>query len=433
MVDNGSRMRILLIGSGGREHALAWKLRQSPHCTELFCAPGNPGMANLGTCVPIKADDFQGLLAFAESKRIDLTVVGPEGPLADGIVDLFQQEGLPVFGPTKAAARLESSKAFAKMVMQEAGVPTGRAVECRTAQAAIKALDEFAPPYVLKANGLAAGKGVVIAPSKAEAEAAIRTMMVDRVFGDAGDLLLLEEHLAGEELSVFGLCDGRRVVAMQPAQDHKRVGEGDTGPNTGGMGAYSPVPHLPAGIMQETLERVLTPTVQAMAARGTPFKGLLYAGLILTKDGVRVIEFNCRFGDPETQVILPRLQDDLVMLMLGCAGTGVNVDRLTFSDRAAVTVVAASGGYPGDHAKGLPITGIEDAERDGALVFHAGTATKAGRLVTAGGRVLNVVALDGGLDGAARKAFAAMDRIRFDGMHFRRDIGARALKASRAL
>ncbi len=419
-------MRILLIGSGGREHALAWKIRQSPHCTELYCAPGNPGIAALATCVAIKADDTAGLIAFAHEHRIDLTVVGPEAPLVAGIVDAFKQEGLPAFGPTKAAARLEGSKAFAKMIMQEAGVPTGRASECRTADAALAALDEFAPPYVIKADGLAAGKGVVIAATKAEAQVAIRSMVVDRIFGDAGNTVLIEEHLAGEEISVFGLSDGRHVVAMEPAQDHKRVGEGDTGPNTGGMGAYSPVPHLPATLMQEALDKVLRPTVAAMAARGTPFKGLLYAGLILTPAGLKVIEFNCRFGDPETEVLLPRLQDDLVTLMLGCAGTGLNVDRLTFSPEAAVTVVAASGGYPGAYENGKPIAGIADAERAGALVFHAGTSMNDGRLVTAGGRVLNVVGRGAAVAEAARVAFAATGMISFDGMHWRRDIGARA-------
>ncbi len=426
-------MKILLIGSGGREHALAWKIRQSPHCTELFCAPGNPGIAALATCVPLKADDIAGLVAFAHEQKIDLTVVGPEAPLVAGIADVFKQEGLPVFGPSGAAARIEGSKAFAKMIMQEAGVPTGRATECRDADAALRALDEFAPPYVIKADGLAAGKGVVIAASKSGAEDAIRSMVVDRIFGDAGTTVLIEEFLAGEELSVFGLSDGRNVVAMEPAQDHKRVGEGDTGPNTGGMGAYSPVPHLPATIMQETLDRVLRPTVAAMAARGTPYRGLLYAGLILTPNGLRVIEFNCRFGDPETEVILPRLQDDLVTLMLGCAGTGLNVDRLTFSPGAAVTVVAASGGYPGTYASGKPITGIEDAGRDGALVFHAGTAMQDGRLVTAGGRVLNVVGRAPALADAAEQAFAATRRISFEGMHWRRDIGARALGKAAAL
>src|SRR6185503_15568408 len=299
-------MKVLLIGSGGREHTLAWKLTQSPHCDHLYCAPGNAGISRIATCVPIKVDDIKELISFAHDMKIELTVVGPEIPLAAGLVDAFQLEGLPVFGPTRAAAQIEASKSFAKTIMRKMNIPTCHAKRCGDLATALGALGEFKPPYVIKADGLAQGKGVVIAPDRAEAEAAIRSMMEERVFGSAGDLILLEEHLAGEEVSVFGISDGQHVVAMEPAQDHKRVFDHDKGPNTGGMGAYSPVPHLPNRLVEEVRSRVLQPAIEGMAEQGTPYRGLLYAGLILTTDGLKVIEFNCRFGDPETQVILPR-------------------------------------------------------------------------------------------------------------------------------
>jgi phosphoribosylamine--glycine ligase len=420
-------VKVLLVGSGGREHALAWKLKQSRHCDHLFCAPGNAGIARLATCVPVKADDIQALVSFAHDKRIELTVVGPEAPLAAGIVDRFQQEALPVFGPTRAAAQLEASKSFAKTIMRKKNVPTGQAKRCHDAESAIAALDEFKPPYVIKADGLAAGKGVTIAPTRQEAEQAIREAMVDRVFGEAGNLVLLEEFLEGEELSIFGLSDGRKVLPMVPAQDHKRVFDRDQGPNTGGMGAYSPVPQAPEGIVEETVRRVMMPVVEGMAEQGTPYKGVLYAGLVMTPDGIKVIEFNARFGDPETQVVLPRLQDDLLLLMLECIGTGLRGDRLAFTDDAAVCVVAASGGYPGAYETGLPITGLDEAERGGAVVFHAGTKPSDGTVLTAGGRVLNVVGRGKDLAGAAGQAYAALDKLSFEGMHYRRDIASRAL------
>ncbi len=421
-------MKVLLIGSGGREHALAWKLRQSPHCDHLYCAPGNAGIAALATCVPIKADDIRELVSFAHDMQIEMTVVGPEGPLAAGLVDAFQLEGLPVFGPTRAAAQIEVSKSFAKTIMRKMNIPTGHAKRCGDLATALGSLDEFKPPYVIKADGLAQGKGVVIAPTRAEAEHALREMMEARVFGAAGDLVLLEEHLTGEEVSVFGISDGRTVVAMEPAQDHKRIFDRDEGPNTGGMGAYSPVPHLPPRLIEEVRSRVLQPAIEGLAEQGAPYRGLLYAGLILTAEGIKVIEFNCRFGDPETQVILPRLADDLLRVMLESVGVGMRRSTLTFTPEAAVSVVASSGGYPGEYQTGLPIAGLTEAESNGALVFHAGTKAGDGGTLTAGGRVLNVVGRGADLKAAAAQAYAAIDKISFPGMHFRRDIAARALR-----
>ncbi len=423
-------MNVLLIGSGGREHALAWKLKQSPHLTHLFCAPGNAGIARLATCVPVKPDNVKELLDFARDMKVELTVVGPEAPLAAGITDAFQKEGLPIFGPTRAAAQIEASKSFAKTIMRRCGIPTAAAKRCTDLHMALKGLDEFKPPYVIKADGLAAGKGVTIAPDRASAERAIHEAMEVKVFGDAGSLILLEEHLQGEELSIFALSDGVQVLPMPPAQDYKRVFDGDAGPNTGGMGAYSPVPHLPTGVIQEALDKILRPTVEGLAEQGTPYRGLLYAGLILTGEGLKVIEFNCRFGDPEAQVILPRLQDDLLLLMMESVGTGLNRTKLNFSDDAAVCVVAASGGYPGPHQTGRLIAGLDEAEQDGALIFHAGTTAQDDKVLTAGGRVLNVVGLAAGLDEAAGRAYAALDKINFEDMHYRRDIASRALKRS---
>ncbi len=420
-------MKVLLVGSGGREHALAWKLRQSPHLKHLFCAPGNAGIAKLATCVPVKADDIKELVDFALDMKVELTVIGPEAPLAAGIVDAFQKEGLPVFGPTRAAAQIEASKSFAKTIMRRVSIPTGHARRCTDLDSALRGLDEFSPPYVVKADGLAAGKGVTIAETRAEAEAAIRECMDRRTFGEAGDLVLLEEYLQGEELSVFGMTDGRNVLAMQAAQDHKRVFDDDRGPNTGGMGSYSPVPHLGSEIVQEALERVLKPAVAGMAEQGTPYRGLLYAGLVLTEDGIKVIEFNCRFGDPETQAILPLLEDDILLVMMECVGAGLKRKSLKFSEGAATCVVASSGGYPGPYQSGLVIEGLEEAEKEGVLVFHAGTKEKDGRVLTAGGRVLNVVGIGPDPEAATAKAYASLEKIRFEGIHYRKDIAHRVL------
>ena len=421
-------MNVLIVGGGGREHALAWKLKQSPHLTHLFCAPGNAGIAGTATCIPIKSDEITELANFAHEMKVDVTIVGPEAPLSEGIVDVFQREGLPVFGPTRAAAQLEASKSFAKTIMRRAGIPTAEARRYTDASEAIKGLDEFKPPWVIKADGLAAGKGVTVTSDRAEAEGAIRASLEKRVFGEAGRLVLLEEHLAGEELSVMAVSDGRKVLVLAPAQDHKRVFDGDEGPNTGGMGAYSPVPQAGADLLEEIRTRVLQPAIEGMAEQDAVFRGILYAGLMLTPDGPRVVEFHCRFGDPEAQVVLPRLQDDLLILVMEALGSGLQRPRVRFSDDAAVCVVAASGGYPGEYRSGLPISGLAEAEKAGALVFHAGTKKGDGNVVTSGGRVLNVVGTGSDLKEAAAKAYAAIDMINFEGVHYRRDIGARALK-----
>jgi len=423
-------MKLLIIGSGGREHALAWKLRQSAHHTHIFCAPGNAGIAKIATCVPIKSGDIKELARFATDMKIDLTVVGPEAPLADGIVDHFHREGLPVFGPSRGAAQLEASKSFAKTIMRRNKIPTAEAKRYTDADAAIKGLDEFKPPWVIKADGLAAGKGVTVAATREIAEQAIRESLDNNAFGEAGKLLLLEEYLDGEELSVMAISDSRKVLILAPAQDHKRVLDNDEGPNTGGMGAYSPVPTATPELLREVHDRILLPCIEGMAEQDTPFRGILYAGLALTKDGPKVIEFNCRFGDPETQVVLPRMKDDLLLVMMESIGSGLRRNSINFTDDAALSVVAASGGYPGEYKTGIPITGLNEAEKNGALVFHAGTKTDGDKVVTAGGRVLNITATGTNLAEAAHKAYEAAAMIKFDGMHYRRDIGARTLKRS---
>jgi phosphoribosylamine--glycine ligase len=421
-------MKILVVGSGGREHALAWKLKMSRHHTHIFCAPGNAGIAKIATCVPVKSGDIRELIKFATDMKIDLTVVGPEAPLADGIVDEFHREGLPVFGPSRGAAQLEASKSFAKTIMRRSGIPTAEAKRFTDAGSAIKGLDEFTPPWVIKADGLAAGKGVTVTDSREKAEVAIRDALEKNAFGEAGKLVLLEEYLDGEELSVMAVSDSRKVLILAPAQDHKRINDNDEGPNTGGMGAYSPVPTATPELLKEVHDRILLPCINGMAEQDVPFRGILYAGLALTKKGPKVIEFNCRFGDPETQVILPRMKDDLLLVMMESIGSGLRRDTLNFTDDAALSIVASSGGYPGEYRTGLPISGLEEAEKGGAVVFHAGTRGDGDSILTAGGRVLNITATGATLADAADRAYAAAGMIKFEGMHYRRDIGARALK-----
>jgi phosphoribosylamine---glycine ligase len=400
-------VNVLIVGSGGREHALAWKLRQSPVLEALHAAPGNPGIASLGDCHPVRAEDGEGLLSLCRELGIDLVVVGPEAPLVVGLVDMLRRGGLAAFGPTRAAARIEGSKSFAKDVLEAAGVPTAR----RLAVAR--------PPCVVKADGLAAGKGVFVCRTQEELDAGLRGAAA------LGGDVVIEELLEGDEVSLFGLSDGRRALALAPAQDFKRVGDGDRGPNTGGMGSYSPVPGLGEPEVEELLEKVHVPVLAELAARKTPFSGLLYAGLMLTEDGPRVLEFNCRFGDPETQSILPRVDADLLPLLWGAA-TGELEGETTVGGRAAVTVVLAGGDYPERTDSGTSIDGVEDAEAAGALVFHAGTAKRGGRLVTNGGRILNVTALGEDLAAARTSAYEAADKISFAGMRFRRDIGLSA-------
>ena len=417
-------MKVLVIGKGGREHAIAWKLSQSSRISTLLCAPGNAGTARIAPNVPISDSDVEALLEFALHEKVDFTVVGPEAPLADGIVDRFQEAGLSIFGPTQAASRIESSKSFAKDLMRRAGVPTGRAEVFSEFEAARNYVQALSPPVVIKADGLAAGKGVVIADTKERALSALREQMVDRAFGSAGETVLIEEFLQGPELSVFAFVDGKRLSPLIAAVDYKRVGEGDTGPNTGGMGAYSP----PLGVLwNPEVERsarteIMEPVVTAMADDGCPYVGVLYAGLMLTRDGLKVIEFNCRFGDPETQVVLPRIESDLLELMLAAVDGNVYDAPLRVSSDSCVGVVVASGGYPDAYETGLPITGLDIVEND-TSVFHAGTKLNdSEETVTDGGRVLTISATGKTRQEARRNAYAATESLSFDGSFYRGDI-----------
>ena len=400
-------MKVLIVGSGGREHALAWTLGRSGDVEELHAAPGNPGIAALGQCHPVRAEDGDGLLSLCRELGIDLVVVGPEAPLVVGLVDTLRRGGLAVFGPTRAAARIEGSKIFAKDVLEAAGVATARRLSIAS------------PPCVVKADGLAAGKGVFVCRTQDELDAALRS--VSALGGD----FLIEELLEGEEVSLFAVTDGTRAAALTPAQDFKRIGDGDAGPNTGGMGSYSPVPGLGEPEIDELLETVHRPVLTELARRDAPFSGLLYAGLMLTGEGPRVLEFNCRFGDPETQSILPRLESDLLPLLWGAA-TGELRGQVLLGDGAAVTVVLAGGGYPERSDSGTPIDGVDEAEATGALVFHAGTARRGQRLVTNGGRILAVTATGDDVPAARTAAYDAVGRISFAGMRFRHDIALAA-------
>lgn len=421
--------KILLVGGGGREHALAWRLHRDEPDATLFAAPGNPGIAEIASCVAIGATDIDALIAFARENAIDWTLVGPEAPLAAGIVDAFRAAGLPIFGPTKAAAMLETSKAFSKALMVEAGVPTARAITVDNVNDAHRAIDELGAPVVVKASGLAAGKGVIVCQTVDAAREAARSMLEANAFGDAGATILVEEFMEGEELSVFVLTDGERMVVLPPAQDHKRLLDGDRGPNTGGMGAYCPVSIAERNprLIDDVLATVVSPTLAAMRARGTPFTGLLYAGLMLTADGPKVVEFNCRFGDPETQAILPAISSDvsLATLMRAIAIGGTLPDVRVTTSRAAVTTVLAAAGYPEKPRAGDPIS-IPEFGGD-VLVFHAGTRRSDDSLVTAGGRVLAVTGLGLTPDEAQRVSQQAAASITFPDKQYRTDIGWREL------
>lgn len=424
-------MRILLIGGGGREHALAWKLAQSPKVEKLYAAPGNPGIAQLKKCecININTDDLEGVADYAEEKSIDLTVVGPEAPLVAGLADVFKRRGLPVFGPSKAAAQLEGSKAFSKELMAKYNIPTAFFKVCEDIATAKAYVEEKGAPIVVKADGLAAGKGVVVAMTKEEALAAIDEMMGDHKFGNAGARLVLEEYMEGEEASLLAFTDGKTVVPMIAAQDHKRVFDGDEGPNTGGMGTYAPAPVMTDVLRLKATERILKPVVEAMAQEGMPYQGCLYAGLMIKGDSVKVVEFNCRFGDPETQVVLPLLDGDLADIMLACATGTLDKADVGWHDKAAVCVVMASGGYPESYEKGKDITGLEAAANDkNVVVFHAGTKYENGSVVTAGGRVLGVTAVDSSIKAARDRAYSAVEKIKFDKAFCRKDIAWRALK-----
>lgn len=420
-------MRILIVGHGGREHALLWKLRRDAPDAEFFATRPTPGMAPHCEAVEIAPTDVEALAGWAAAHRIDLTVVGPEAPLAAGIVDRFQSRGLSTFGPTQAAARIESSKAYSKDLMRNAGVPTAEYRTFSNEAGAIDWVREQGAPIVVKASGLAAGKGAVVCMTVEEAEDAIRSMLGDLAFGEAGREVVIEEYMEGEEVSIFAVCDGRDFVLLQPSQDHKRVGEGDTGLNTGGMGAYAPVSIAGPDVMHEAATKVIAPTLAALAADGAPFKGFLYAGLMLTKDGAKVVEFNCRFGDPEAQVVLPLMESSLLDLLVTVAEGGSIAGRTVRSrPGAAVATVVASGGYPGSYDKGVPMTVPDDD--DDLIVFHAGTAEKDESLVTAGGRVVAVTAIRDDFAAAAQASAEAAAAVEFDGAFFRSDIGWRELK-----
>lgn len=424
-------MRILLIGSGGREHALAWKLAQSARVQKIFAAPGNPGMAELDKveCINLKTDDLEKVADYAEEVSIDLTVVGPEAPLVAGLADVFKRRGLPVFGPSKAAAQLEGSKAFSKSLMAKYHIPTAFFKICDDIETAKAYIKEKGAPIVVKADGLAAGKGVVVAMTEQEALDAVDEMMAGHKFGSAGARLVLEEYMEGEEASLLAFTDGKTVVPMIASQDHKRVSDGDLGPNTGGMGTYAPAPVMTDVLRLRAAETILKPMVAAMAAEGIPYQGCLYAGLMINGDSIKVVEFNCRFGDPETQVVLPLLDGDLAEIMLGCATGTLDQVEIGWHDSAAVCVVMASGGYPGKYETGKEITGLASANSDdGVVVFHAGTRAENGKVLTAGGRVLGVTAVDSSIRAARDKAYNAVGKISFEGNFYRKDIAWRALK-----
>ena len=416
-----------MLGSGGREHALGWKLAQSPLCDKLWAAPGNPGIAQLAECTSLDATDHDAVIAFAKDNAIGLVVIGPEAPLVDGLADSLRAAGIDTFGPSKQAAQLEGSKGFTKELCQRAGIPTARYERCTSLEAAWGALKRFKPPFVLKADGLAAGKGVVIAETYEQAQEALGEMFDGR-FGSAGSEVVIEQFLTGEEASFFALTDGTAIVPIGTAQDHKRVGEGDTGPNTGGMGAYSPAPVLTDALQAQVMREIVEPTVRTMAAEGTPYSGVLYAGLMLTKDGPQLIEYNARFGDPECQVLMMRLESDLVELMLACAqGRLAEVDAPELSDDFALTVVMAAEGYPDTPKKGGRID-LGEAEANGARVFHAGTKLNGDTLTSSGGRVLNVTARGSSATEAQARAYAAVDAIDFADGFCRRDIGQREVR-----
>ena len=421
-------MRVLLVGGGGREHALAWKLAQSPRLGRLVAAPGNPGIARHAECAAVRDNEIDALVALAKRESVDLVVVGPELPLSLGLADRLREAGLAVFGPSQAAARLESSKAFSKDLMARYGIPTARFKIFQDAAAARRFCRELGVPLVVKADGLAAGKGAIVCRTLDEADGALRYCLEEGAFGAAGRIVVVEEFMEGEEASFFVVTDGMSALRFQAAQDHKTIFDGDRGPNTGGMGAYSPAPVMEAATERRVMDEIVTPTIAAMAKEGAPYAGVLYVGLMITKDGPRVVEFNCRFGDPECQAILPRLDEDILPVFDAVArGRGLPAS-LRWRPESSVCVVLASRGYPAAPKVGDPISGLDDAGAlPGVNVFHAGTARRDGSLVTAGGRVLGVQALGADIRAAVARAYEAVDRIRFDGMQLRRDIGRRAL------
>ena len=417
-------MKILVVGGGGREHAIVWKLSQSVKKPEIHCAPGNGGIASLAACVPIRATDVSAMVEYAKKERFDLVVVAPDDPLALGMVDRLEEAGIRAFGPNAAAARIEASKVFAKDLMKKYGIPTSGYRVFDSPGAALTHLAGCEYPTVVKADGLALGKGVIICRSQEEAKAAVHRIMVERAFGEAGARVIVEDYIEGPEVTVLCFVDGTHMVPMVSSQDHKPVFDGDRGPNTGGMGTFAPTPKYTPEVEDEVARTILLPTVKAMALEGIPFKGVLYFGLMLTKDGPRVLEYNARFGDPETQVVLPLLKTDLIDIMEATIDGRLDAMQVQWEQGAAVCVVMASGGYPGAYEKGYEITGLDAlGSKDGTIVFHAGTRVEDGRTLTAGGRVLGVTAVARDIAAAREKAYAAVERIRFTGAHYRRDIG----------
>ncbi len=424
------KMKVLIIGAGGREHALAWKLSQSKLVEKLYCAPGNGGIAELAECVALHVDDIEGIVAWAKKEGIDLVVIGPELPLTLGLADKLEKAGIKAFGPKAKAAAIEGSKVFAKDLLMKYEIPTARYGAFNEAMKAREFIRELPGPWVVKADGLAAGKGVFICSTYQEADEAVGSLLSGNVLGAAGNKVVVEEYLEGEELSILAFCDGKTIVPMVPSQDHKRAYDGDKGPNTGGMGAYTPVPVASPELMKEIEEKILKPVIAAMEKEGRTYQGVLYPGLMLTKEGPKVLEFNCRFGDPETQVVLPRLESDLGEIILAVVEGRLADVEIKWKNEACITVIMASGGYPGSYEKGYTIEGLAEAatEGNGVLVFHSGTKRHEGKLLTDGGRVLAVTACAGDLTEAREYAYRAVERISFKDKQYRKDIAYRALR-----
>ena len=422
-------MKVLVIGSGGREHTLVWKITQSPKVSQVYCAPGNAGISRLAQCVNIDADSIEKLIDFAQKEKIDLTVVGPELPLSRGIVNEFNKQGLRIFGPSKEAAEIESSKVFSKYLLKKYNIPTANYEIFQNSEKALAYIQQQTFPLVIKADGLAAGKGVFIVKNLVEARDALNALMEEKKFGEAGRQVIIEEFLEGEEVSILAFCDGKTVIPMVSSQDHKKIFDNDQGPNTGGMGAYSPVPFYSDEFKKRVLEEILKPTVKGLQREGKEYKGVLYAGLILTKEGPKVLEFNARFGDPETQVVLPRLKTDLIDILNAVIEDTLHKIHIQWEDNAAVCVVVASGGYPGEYQKGKVINGLERLEKmKNIIAFHAGTKFQDNQVITSGGRVLGITAWDETISKAKEKAYKVVKEIYFEDMYYRKDIAAKAIK-----
>jgi len=422
-------MKVLVIGSGGREHALVWKIMQSPKVSQIYCAPGNTGISKLAQCINIDVDSIEKLVDFAQEEKIDLTVVGPELPLSKGIVNEFSRKDLRIFGPSREAADIESSKVFSKHLMKKYNIPTANYEVFGNSKEAFDYIKQQTFPLVIKADGLAAGKGVFIVKNLVEARDALDALMEEKKFGEAGRQVIIEEFLEGEEVSILAFCDGKTVAPMVSSQDHKKIFDNDQGPNTGGMGAYSPVPFYPNEFKKTVLEEILKPTVKGLQSERREYRGVLYAGLVLTEEGPKVLEFNARFGDPETQVVLPRLKTDLVDILNAVIDGSLHKINIEWEDNAAVCVVVASGGYPGKYQKGKVISGLERLENmKGIIVFHAGTKFQDGKIITSGGRVLGITSWDNTISKAKEKAYEGVEKIYFEDMYYRKDIAVKAIK-----